>query len=175
MTKTTASIIFVFLAIMTVSLIAFMNSFKHYLLVCAISILPIIGIILAPDLPHTHDGLVHLARMASYYKEIAAVQIPVRWASDLNYGYGLPLFNFIYQLPYLISSLFISLNLSLILTFKLVLGLSFIISGIGMFAFARQFFKQSSAAWIVTVLYQFFPFRLIELWVRGSLGAVYVD
>ncbi|KKS90254.1 MAG: hypothetical protein UY16_C0001G0017 [Candidatus Gottesmanbacteria bacterium GW2011_GWA2_47_9] len=151
----------------------FMNSLKHYILVIAISLLPIVPVFLTSDIPHTHDGPVHLARMAAYYKALADGQILPRWAGDLNYGYGMPLFNFIYHLPYLFSSFFIFLRFSLIDTFKIVLALSFLISGVTMFAFARAFWKDTKKAFLVTIFYQFIPFRIIELWVRGSYGEVY--
>lgn len=145
----------------------------YYLLVIATSILPFIYILSSSLLPHTHDGLVHLPRMAAYYKALHDGQIPVRWAGDLNFGYGLPLFNFIYQFPYIISSLFLFLGFGLVLSFKLTLLTSFLFSGIFMFLFAKRFFNDTQKAFLVTVFYQFAPFRMVELLIRGSLGEVY--
>ena len=68
-----------------------MNSLKHYLVILTISALPLLSMFLTKDMPHTHDGPVHLARIASYYKELSYGQIPPRWASELNYAYGMPL------------------------------------------------------------------------------------
>lgn len=150
-----------------------MTSFKHYILILAISALPVASVFFTPDLPHTHDGPVHLARMAAYYKELTAGHIFPRWASDLNYGYGMPLFNFIYQLPYLVASLFLFLNISLVMSFKLTLALSYFLSGIFTFAFANAFWKDKKKALLVALFYQFSPFRLIELFVRGSFGEAY--
>lgn len=145
----------------------------YYFLVIVISILPFISIFLTSQLPHTHDGLVHIPRMAAYYKAIRDGQFPVRWAGDLNYGYGLPLFNFIYQVPYLVSSLFLLLGFGLILSFKLVLLTSFLLSGVFMFLFSRSFFEDNKKAFLVTIFYQFYPFRLVELLIRGSFGEVF--
>ncbi len=150
-----------------------MSLFKHYLLIVAISFLPLVSIFLTPDLPHTHDGLVHLARMAAYDKALRGGQILPRWVSDLNYGYGMPLFNFIYHTPYLLSALFISVGFSLVNSFKIVLLLSFLLSGITMFAFAHELFDDSQKALVVTLFYQFAPFRLVEVLVRGSFGEMY--
>jgi len=160
----------------------------YYLIVLGLSILPLISIFTIPQFPHVHDGIVHLARMGAYFKALQDFQIPVRWAGDLNYGYGMPLFNFIYHVPYLLSALFIFLGFGLVFTFKIVLSLSFLLSGVFMFAFAKEFFNPSAhsglspsgsktdgdkKAFIVTVFYQFAPFRFIEMFVRGSLGEVY--
>ncbi|RJQ37714.1 hypothetical protein C4559_03195 [Candidatus Microgenomates bacterium] len=150
------------------------NKIKFYFLIGAVSFLPLFGIFLTSNLNHTHDGLVHLPRIAAYYKALGDLQIPVRWAGDLNYGYGMPLFNFMYQVPYFISSIFLFLGFNLVTSFKIVLSLSYIFSGLFMFAFAKAFFKDTKKAFLVTIFYQFAPFRLIEVLARGSFGEVYV-
>src|SRR3989344_4248822 len=150
-----------------------MSSFKHYLVILAISLLPFLIIFATPDLPHTHDGLVHLPRIAAFYKALSDGHVPVRWAGDLNYGYGMPLFNFIYQLPYLVSSVFIFLGFGLVNSFKLSISLSFILSGIFMFLAAKEFFEDDKKAFFVSIFYQFASFRLVELLIRGSFGEVY--
>ncbi|MEK7577140.1 MAG: 6-pyruvoyl-tetrahydropterin synthase-related protein [Patescibacteria group bacterium] len=150
-----------------------MNSLKHYLVILTISALPLLSMFLTKDMPHTHDGPVHLARIASYYKELSYGQIPPRWASELNYAYGMPLFNFMYHLPYLIASIPVYFSLGLVLSFKLSLFLSFLLSGIGMFLFAKKLFNDTARAYLVTLLYQFAPFHLVEFVVRGSIGEAY--
>jgi hypothetical protein len=124
-------------------------------------------------LPHTHDGFVHLARIGAYYKALQDGQFPIRWAGDLNYGYGVPLFNFIYHVPYIIASFFVYLGLGIVNAFKITLVLSFILSGILMLGFSLSFFKDIKKAFLITIFYQFFPFRLVELLIRGSFGEVY--
>lgn len=144
-----------------------------YYFLFVLSFLPLVSFFSSSGLPHTHDGPVHLARMAAYYKSLSDWQFPVRWAGDLNYGYGMPLFNFIYQLPYLLSSILLFLGLGLVDAFKITIALSFILSGVCMYSFARELFKDEKKAFLVAVFYQFAPFRLVELLVRGSLGEVF--
>lgn len=143
------------------------------LFIFLVSLIPLLSLFSTPDLPHTHDGLVHLSRMAAFYKALTDFQIPVRWAGDLNYGYGLPLFNFIYHFPYLVASVFIALNFGLVTSFKLTLGLSFVLSGIFMYLFTHELLKDEKKAVLSAIFYQFFPFRLIEILLRGSFGEVY--
>lgn len=150
-----------------------MRIFKPYLLIILLSIFPIVPMFFTSLLPHTHDGLVHLARIAAYFKALSDGQIPVRWAGDLNYGYGMPLFNFMYQLPYLISSFFVFLGFGLVISFKVTLALSFILAGIFMLGFSKAFFGDYKKAFTVTIFYQYMPFRLIEVLVRGSFGEIY--
>lgn len=150
-----------------------MRFIRYYFLIFILSIIPFVGIFLTSLLPHTHDGLVHLARIGAYFKALGDGQIPVRWAGDLNYGYGMPIFNFMYHVPYLISSFFVFLSIGLVDAFKITLALSFLLSGIFMFGFSMAFFKDTKKAFLVTLFYQFFPFRLVEILIRGSVGEVY--
>lgn len=147
-----------------------MKSLKHYFLIFAISSLPFISVFATPLSPHTHDSPVHLARMAAYYKAISEGQILPRWAGELNYGYGMPLFNFIYHVPYLVTSLPIALGSSLVLAFKIALLVSYILSGLLMYAFTLRFFRHEGKAFIATMLYQFAPFHLVDLVVRGDVA-----
>jgi len=146
---------------------------NSYFLIVLFSLLPFSWVFLSPNLIHTHDSLVHLARMAAYYKALGDGQFPVRWAGDLNYGYGMPLFNFIYPLPYFISSLLLFLGFGLADSFKIVLFLSFLFSGLFMYWFAKKFFQDKKKAILATFFYQFAPFRLIEVLLRGDIGEIY--
>lgn len=138
-----------------------------------LSFTPFIYFIFHPLLFHTHDGLVHIPRLGAYVKALQAGHFPVRWAGDLNYGYGLPLFNFIYPLPYFIASFFVTAGAGLVLSFKLTLFASYILSGIFMYLFGKAFFKDEKTAFLVAIFYQFAPFRFVELLARASFGEVY--
>jgi len=150
-----------------------MKRVPSILLIVFLSLLPLASMFFTDKLPHTSDGAMHLARIASYYKEIVNGQFPVRWASDLNYGYGTPIFNFFHPLPYYITTIFVFLGFSLTATLKISFLLSFIFSGIFMFWAARALFHDEKTAFWVTVFYQFAPFRLVDIFVRGSLGGIY--
>jgi len=139
-----------------------------------LSILPFISIFSNPNLPHTSDGGVQIPRMAAFYKSVRDGHIPVRWAGDLNYGYGMPLFNFIYHTPFYVSTVLIALGIKLIPTFKVVLFLSFLLSGISMYLFSKEFFEDDRKAFFVTILYQFTPYHFIDILTRGTIGTIYV-
>lgn len=138
-----------------------------------LSILPMISMFTTSALPHTSDGAMHLARIAAYYKEVLQGQFPVRWAGSLNYGFGTPIFNFFHPLPYMITTAFVALGSSLTGALKLSFLLSFIASGIGMYLLSRALWKDTKTALLITILYQFAPFRLVDILVRGSLGGIY--
>lgn len=146
---------------------------RYYLLIFILSLIPFTYVFSTSLFLHTHDGIVHLARMAAYFKALSSGNFPIRWASDLNYGYGMPLFDFIYPLPYWVSSFFLFLGFGLVNSFKLVLLVSYILSGFFMFAFAKNFLGDNKKALLATIFYQFFPYRLIDLFVRGDIGEIY--
>lgn len=150
-----------------------MKRWQMFLLIVVLSALPLISIFANPQLPHTSDGAMHAIRFASYYREIIEGQFPVRWTGQFHYGYGTALFNFVYPLPYLVAFPFIAIGISPVLTLKLSFALTYILAGVGMYLFASRFFKDIRVAFFVTILYQFAPFRLVEMLVRGNLGALY--
>lgn len=146
---------------------------RIYLLIVFLSLLPFVPILITQLHPHTQDGLVHLARMAAYVKAIKDGEFPVRWAGYLNFGYGMPLFDFIYQFPYLISSFFLLVGINLVTTYKVVLLISFLLSGVFAYLFSKELFGTTKKAFLFTIFYQFAPFRLVELFVRGDIGEIY--
>ena len=119
---------------------------------------------------HSHDGPMHLARMPAYYKAIAEGQILPRWAAGFDYGYGTPLFSFYYHLPYLLAVPLMAMGIGLVVSFKVILIGSFVFSGIFMFAFAKELFGDIRRAYVATIIYQFAPFHIVDLIVRGDTG-----
>lgn len=132
-----------------------------------------IPLFLTSDVVHTHDVPVHLARMAAYYKAILDGQFPPRWAGELNYGFGTPLFIFMYPLPYLLGSLFLALGASLTLAYKMLLTTSFVLSGMFFYGWIARIAKNTSVAFLATLMYQLAPYRLVELTVRGSMAEAF--
>ena len=146
---------------------------KRYLGLIGLFLLPLIPLFLTSDMVHTHDGPVHIARIAAYVKALADGQLPPRWAGELNYGYGTPIFIFMYPLPYLLGSLFVALGANLALSFKLILSTSFVLSGIFFYGWMRALTKNNTFALVTTFVYQFAPYRFAELTVRGSMAEAF--
>lgn len=150
-----------------------MKSLKLYLLIILLSVFPLIDMFKTSDLPHTSDGAMHVARFAAYYKEFIAGQFPVRWTGQFNYGYGSPIFNFVYPMPYLVGIPLVALGLPLITVLKVSFVLTYFFAGIFMLMFCLAFFKDKKTAILVTIMYQYAPFRLVEMLVRGNIGTLY--
>lgn len=147
----------------------FIQRNKFVLLICILSIIPLYSLF-NPTLLYTQDGYTHLVRGAAYFKAISQFNFPPRWAGDLNYGYGMPLFIFVFQLPYQLFALLIAFGFSLSVIFKILIFSSYLLSGLFMYYFARAFFDSDEKGFFVTILYQFFPFRFTDLLLRGSIG-----
>lgn len=125
----------------------------------------------------SHDGEVHVARFAAYYKAYGDGQFPPRWAGDLNYRYGSPVFIFYYPLPGTIASAIHTLGINFETTFKLIMILAFFTSSLFFYLWASVLVKKE-AAFLGALLYGFAPYHFLNVYVRGDiaemLGFVFV-
>lgn len=117
----------------------------------------------------THDGEWAIVRLAEMHREIREGQIPPRWAGYLNHGYGYPLFLFTYPFPYYIGEVFNLLGLGLVDSVKSVFILSVVGSAFAMYYLGRQLWGRAGG-WLSAAIYLYVPYRLVNLYVRGSIG-----
>lgn len=126
---------------------------------------------LKPGIPLSHDADAHLARIGSYYKAFQDGQFPPRWAGNLNYGYGSPLFIFYYPLPGTIASVLHALGISLENSFKLIMALAFVLAPIAFYAWSSQIAGRK-VAFVGSLLYGFAPYHFLDLYVRGDIAEI---
>ncbi len=74
--------------------------------------------LLHSGLPPTHDGEYHVIRFYEFDKTLRDGNLYPLWGSDLNFTYGVPLFNYVYPLPNYVASFFHLLGSSFIDAFK---------------------------------------------------------
>lgn len=117
----------------------------------------------------THDGEWAVVRQGAMHRAFIDRHFPVRWAGNLNFGFGYPLFLFTYPLPYYVGEIFTLVKFGLIASVKIVFILSILLSGISMFLLGRILFGTIGGV-ISSVFYLYVPFRLVDLFVRGSIG-----
>ena len=138
-----------------------------YLLLLFLALFPLRNLI-NPGLPITHDLEQHLARLASFSVSFAEGNLYPRWAGNLNYGFGHP--NLMFQHP-LINYLSLPIHY-LGFTFadsvKLLIIISYILSGLFMYLFLRLHFSRL-AALFGTVVYLYIPYRFVDIYVRGAV------
>jgi len=138
------------------------------LLVFLLSLLPILNL-LTPGLLITHDSIDHVARVANFYQSLSDGNIIPRWAGNLNWGYGHPILMFLYPLPSYAMSFFHFLDISFVNSFKLLIGISYSLSGIFMYLWLSRFLNKYAAS-AGAILYLFAPYRFVDLYVRGAIG-----
>ncbi len=130
--------------------------------------LPAIWHLLYPGYFSVHDDM-HPAWILEMYRAIQSGQNPPSWAPDLSYGYGYPLFHFIYPLPYYLGSVFYALFGDLIWSVKSVYIISILGSAFAMYKFARHHYSLAPSL-LATILYIYTPYRAVNIYVRGALG-----
>ena len=136
-----------------------------FILICLIPLKDLFN----PGLPVTHDGQDHVARIANFYQNLKEENIIPRWAGSLNWGYGHPILMFLYPLPSYFASLFHFLGFSLVDSLKIVFGISFILSGLAMFLWIKEFLGYREGV-VAGFLYILAPYRFVDLYVRGAIG-----
>ena len=68
--------------------------------------LPAITALIRPGFFPSHDGEWMVIRLSAFHQSLRDGQFPVRWSSRLNHGFGYPVLNFLYPLPFYIGELF---------------------------------------------------------------------
>jgi len=115
-----------------------------------------------------HDDL-QMMRQIELEKCFKDHQIPCRWVPDMGYGYGLPLYNYYPQLPYLTGESFRLFSLPFNDVAKLTFALGIIASGITMFFLSSEFFGYWGG-FLSSVFYVWAPYRAVDVYVRGAMN-----
>ncbi len=153
----------------------FAKSFKNHRIispiVLAVITIPVILPLLNKGFFHFSDE-VHIAHFYQMYKSFLSSQVPPRMAPDMSYGFGYPLFNYYYVLPYYIGVLLYFIFGSFIFSYKFILISATFLSGLFMYLFLIKkgsFFQALTG----TVVYLYLPYRAVDLYVRGALGEIF--
>lgn len=117
----------------------------------------------------SHDGQTQIIRIASYFSAVSSGIFPVRWASELNYGYGNPLFIFIYPLPYYLGIIIHALGINFQDTYKILLASSFLLSFYFFYLWISENYSKKVAV-AAAFIYVLMPHHFLDFYVRGALG-----
>lgn len=128
---------------------------------------PVISL-LVPGFFGASDDL-HVGWLFEMDRALKAGQFPPRFVPDLSYGFGYPLFNFVFPLPFYIGELFHLIGFSLVDSIKWVFGLSLIGSGLVMFLLLRKL-THNLLSLAGALIYVYTPYRSTDVYVRGALG-----
>ena len=140
-----------------------------YFIILALSI-PAVRYLFVKGYFGVSDDL-HIGWLYEMDRAIKMLQFPPRYIPDLSFGFGYPLFTFVYPLPFYIAELFHLTGFSLINSVKLVFGLSVPFSMFFMYSLLKNYMKEDFSL-AGAVLYVYAPYRALELFVRGTIGEI---
>jgi len=118
----------------------------------------------------THDGEWAIIRLTDMFRTLRDFQIPARYSGNLNFGYGYPLFNFTYPFPYYLGVILHFFGFGFVNTIKILFAGSVVLSAFFMFLASKLLWKNTWAGIVSSVLYVYLPYRMVDLYVRGSIG-----
>lgn len=93
-----------------------------------------------PGLPRQTDAELHVYRAAELGHTLRAGAFYPRWAPDLYYGYGYPIFNYYAPLTYYLANLFDLLpGVDIVTGVKAVFVLGLVVASVGAYLLGREF------------------------------------
>jgi hypothetical protein len=117
----------------------------------------------------SHDGLIHVYRLAALDGAVRSGVLYPRWFPHFAFGYGHPVLNFYGPLSYYWGLPFTLLHADAALALKLVLAMGLVASALGMYLFARLHLDRCPAL-VAAVVYAYLPYHLVDLYVRGAVA-----
>lgn len=123
-------------------------------------------------LPPTHDGEYHIVRFYEFNKVLLNGNLYPRWAPDLNKGFGVPLFNYVYPFPNYVASFLKLFNLSFIDAFKVEMFLALLLGALFTYLWSREFWGELGGT-VSSIFYTFSPYHFVDIYIRGSVGEVW--
>ena len=123
-------------------------------------------------LPGTDDGIWAPVRLASMVRELRQGQFPVRWSSDLNFGYGYPLFHFSYPGTYYFATILYAAGLGLVDTVKLVFIIGVASTSLGTYYILKNENRSIYKSLFLAIFTLSSPYLATNLYKRGSIGEI---
>ncbi|MBN1993511.1 MAG: hypothetical protein JW953_12495 [Anaerolineae bacterium] len=146
----------------------FINRMDVGLIIAALLTLLIIQSLWQPGLPAAADMPIHLYRTLEYKQAWAPGVLVPRWAPNLAFGYGYPLFVFTPPLPHLLALVFYGAGFTLETALKILIILTILLYATGMYLLARDVLGSLEAGLVAAVAYAFAPFALREALLYGG-------
>ena len=134
-----------------------------------VMLLPVFAILplLQPGLPRTADGFLHLLRVVEVDQSWRDGVYYPRWAPDMAFGYGYPIFNYFAPLLYYITETVHQIGFGFETSLKVVLIGCAVFGGWGMYALVKDILG-AKAGILAATIYVYAPFGLREIYVRGG-------
>lgn len=116
----------------------------------------------------------HDARHTVYFMQMfdAALRdgaVLPRWAGDMVFGYGYPVWLILAPLPYYGAEFFHLMGLDFPTAVKAVEAVGWFASALGMYLFASRVMDRN-AGMVAAIAYVFVPYHVVDLYVRGAMA-----
>ena len=115
----------------------------------------------------THDGVTHIRRLESLTVALRTGVIYPRWFPDSALGFGKPVLNYYSPGFYYPAALLYLSGIDLVSCIRVTLSLGFALSAWWVYRLSRLFVSLWPAI-VSVVCFQFFPYRIYDLFVRGA-------
>ena len=115
----------------------------------------------------THDGVFHIRQLEALTDALRTGVIYPRWFPDSMLGFGKPVLNYYPPGFYYPAALLHLAGLDLVSGIRVTLSLGFALSAWWVYRLSRLFVSLWPAI-VSVVCFQFFPYRIYDLFVRGA-------
>ena len=143
---------------------------KRLLLIICVALISYFSLrpLFSPGYFPMHDN-VQVERVVAMGRALKEGQFPVRWVSDLGYGYGYPIYNFYGPLPYYAGGILYALGVPALVATKIMFGIGILLPAIllSMVLFPLMGW---GATFLSSVLYIYAPYHAVQIYVRGAVG-----
>jgi len=127
--------------------------------------------LLSGRLPWAADTLIHLFRLVELDHLLRQGYVFSRWAPDLAYGFGFPLFNFYAPLSYYAAEIFRLIGMDFSPALLATFGAFIVGAGLGMYLWTVEIFGRR-AGLVAAAAYVTAPYLLYNVYHRGALAEV---
>jgi uncharacterized membrane protein len=147
-------------------MMSFLKKYSDILIILVLLVFTVSPLFVPGWFP-VHDDE-QIGRLFELNKDVVAGQLPPRLSQDLGFGFDYPLFNFYPSFVYYIAEIFHLLGFSYITSTKLMIGLGFLLAGVAMYIFAKEYVGRKGAI-VAAIAYCYAPYHSVDVYVRGAL------
>lgn len=141
----------------------------NVLLILALSVFAWAPLVGPPYFLNAHDAPHSIFFLNQFDQAIRDGVLYPRWGVDFALGYGYPLFDIYSTLAFYVAEVFHLLGAGLTAAVKLTYILAFILSGLAMYAFAKEVLSPEAGV-LASVAYTYVPYRLLDIYVRCAFA-----
>ncbi len=138
-------------------------------LLLLVTVLPAIQPLLRGTLPWSADGLLHFHRLAQLYRALRHGVLFPRWAPDMGFGFGFPLFNYYAPMSYYLAVPLHLAGLSSQDALLAIFALAPLVGCVGTYLWGRDLFGRR-AGLVAAIAFAYAPYNLYNVMHRGALA-----